>query len=75
MKYRINIAVGICTLNSDVRIICIYVFLMLQVLISDIATYNCYLLMLQLLFINVTTDRPKKNSDRTSGLPYFMLCL
>ena len=33
---------------------------MLQVLISDIATYNCYLLMLQLLFINVTTDRPKK---------------
>ena len=67
MKYRINIAVGICTLNSDVRIICIYVFLMLQVLISDIATYNCYLLMLQ--------RTVQKNSDRASGLPYFMLCL
>jgi len=67
MKYRINIAVGICTLNSDVRIICIYVFLMLQVLISDIATYNCYLLMLQ--------RTVQKNSDRASGLPYFKLCL
>lgn len=50
IKYDVNVAVGTSIFESDVRIICIHTFLMLQELI----------LMLQLLFINVATDRPMK---------------
>jgi hypothetical protein len=42
-KHDVNIAVEISILESDVKITCIHIFLILQVLISNVATiiYQC----------------------------------
>ena len=64
-KHHVNVVVGISILESDVRIICIHIFLILQALISNIVT---------IIYQYCDGSYDEKKSKRRSGRLVFADC-